>query len=121
MLAEEKDKCTAANQSRKKSKAQRELEKLAFSVNYDRPPRDGQNGMKLLCWNVREMNSASKKAVMKGLSKCYRECIFIQETKMERIDDQILRSFCPWRNSQYVFCLSIGASRGILLVQNAAF
>ena len=48
MLAEEKDKCTAANQSRKKSKAQRELEKLAFSVNYDRPPRDGQNGVKLL-------------------------------------------------------------------------
>ena len=32
----------------KKSKAQRELEKLAVPVNYYRPARDSQNGVKLL-------------------------------------------------------------------------
>lgn len=48
MMAEEKDKCKADNQSTKKSKVQRELEKLAFSVNYNRPSRDSLNGVKLL-------------------------------------------------------------------------
>ena len=39
---------------------------------------------------------------------------------MESIDDQIVWSFCPWRSCQYALCPSIGASRGILLVWNAA-
>lgn len=77
--------------------------------------------MKLLCWNVHGMNSASKRAVMKELFKSYRgECLFIQETKMESNTDPILRLFCPWRSCQYAFCPSIGASGGILLVWNAA-
>ncbi|RWR95161.1 hypothetical protein CKAN_02449000 [Cinnamomum micranthum f. kanehirae] len=61
------------------------------------------------------MNSASKRAVMKGTFQSYKgECLFIQETKMESIDDQIMRSFCPWRSCRYASCPSIGAY-GVLL------
>lgn len=35
LVDNEKTKCKGANQSRKKSKVQRELDKLAFSFNYD--------------------------------------------------------------------------------------
>lgn len=35
-------------QSRKKSRAQRELDKLASSINYDHPTGDKRSGVKLL-------------------------------------------------------------------------
>lgn len=35
LVDKEKTKCRGANQSRKKSKVQREIDKLAFSFNYD--------------------------------------------------------------------------------------
>ena len=73
--------------------------------------------MKLMSWNVRGMNSVLKQAVMKGVFCCFKEeCLFIQETKMEEIDDQIIRSICPWSSFQFVTSPSVGASGGILLV-----
>ena len=46
-MVEGEGKCKIGNFSKKKSKAQIELEKLACSINYDRPNNDGQNGVKL--------------------------------------------------------------------------
>lgn len=78
--------------------------------------------MKLMSWNVRGMNSVSKQAVMNGVFCCFKgECLFIQETKMEEIDYQIIRSICPWSSFQFVTSPSVGASGGILLVWNAIF
>ena len=48
MAKEEAAKCKVVNVSTKKSKAQRELDKLACSINYDKANGDGQNGVKLL-------------------------------------------------------------------------
>lgn len=39
---------------------------------------------------------------------------------MEIIDDQVIRSICPWLSFQFVFRPSIGAYGGILLVSNDA-
>ena len=78
--------------------------------------------MKLLSWNVRGMNSVSKRVVLKGMVQSFKgECLFLQETKMEIIEIQIIRSICPWSNSQFGMCPSIGASGGILLVWNAIY
>lgn len=53
--------------------------------------------MKIISWNVRGMNSVSKRAVLKGMVQSSKgECLFVQETKMEMIDDQIIRSISPW-------------------------
>lgn len=76
---------------------------MVFYVNYDQPAGDKNVVVKLLgimklrSWNVRGKNSVSKRAVMKGLFCCFKgECLFIQETKMEEIDYQIIRSICHW-------------------------
>lgn len=94
--------------SYKKSKTQRELEKLVSSINYDRLTGDKENGvtlwgiMKLISCNVCGMNSDSNRAVMKGVSHSFKgECLFIQETKMKNIGAQIIRSVCPWSNSLF--------------------
>ena len=78
--------------------------------------------MKLLSWNVCGMNSVSKRVVLKGMVQSFKgECLFLQETKMEVIDIQIIRSICLWSNSEFAMCPSIGASGGILLVWNAVY
>ena len=48
MEKEEKGRNKVGNQSRKKSKTQRELEKLAFSVNYDLQAVNKQIGVNML-------------------------------------------------------------------------
>lgn len=47
------------------------------------------------------------------------EFLFLQETKMEVIDDVMVRSLCPFRDHSFVFCPSIGRLGGILLVWNS--
>ena len=48
MVEETEGKCKGGNQSWKKSKAQRELDKLTCSINYDRPAGENYSGVKLL-------------------------------------------------------------------------
>lgn len=48
MVEEDKRKQKGGNQSKKKTKAQRELDKLAFFVNYDSQISDNEDGVKLL-------------------------------------------------------------------------
>lgn len=51
---------------------------------------------------------------MKGVVLSFKgECLFIQETKMENIDDQIIRLICPWFNGLFSMSHSVGASGGI--------
>ena len=68
------------------------------------------------------MNSVSKRVVLKSVVQSFKgECLFLQETKKKVIDIQIIRSICPWSDSQFAMRPSIGASGGILLVWNAAY
>ena len=68
------------------------------------------------------MNSISKRAVMKGVVHSFKgECLFILETKMENIDDQVIMLICPWSNSLFSMSPSVGALGGILLLWNRAF
>lgn len=48
MLRKEQSCMKVGIQSKKKSRAQRELDKLASSINYDRPAGDKRSGVKLL-------------------------------------------------------------------------
>lgn len=49
--------------------------------------------MKLVSWNVRGMNSSSKRVVIKGVFQSIKgECLFIQGTKMVDISVQVFRS-----------------------------
>ena len=78
--------------------------------------------MKIISWNIRRMNSMSKRAVLKCMILSFQgECVFIQETKMEVLDAQVIRAICPWSDCQVAFCPSIGASGGILIVWTAVF
>ena len=47
--------------------------------------------------------------------------LFIQETKIESIDDHIIRYVVPWSQFEFVICPFVGVLGGILLVWNAAF
>ena len=75
--------------------------------------------MKIVSWNIRGMNSVSKRAVIKEVVKsCKGEWLVFQETKMEVIDANIIRSVFPWSQCQFVMCPSTGASGGILIAWN---
>lgn len=75
----------------------------------------------MLSWNVRGLYSDVKRAILKGVFQSVKgECLFIQETKMEVIEAQVVRSFCPWPDGQFVMSSLIGVAGGILLVWNSA-
>lgn len=76
--------------------------------------------MKLLSWNVRGMNSVDKHTVIKGVVRTTKAgFLFLQETKMDIIDVQVICSLSYFWEVYFVFALSIGASRGILLLWNS--
>lgn len=73
--------------------------------------------MKLMSWNARGMNAELKR---KGVFKSAKGQIpFIQETKMELIDNAAVRSLCPFRDPSFVCRPSLGRSGGILLAWNS--
>lgn len=73
--------------------------------------------MKLISWNVRGMDSDSKRSMIKGVIKsAIGEFLLLWETKMEVIDAQMVRSICTFHNPSYVFRPSEGMSGGILLL-----
>lgn len=68
------------------------------------------------------MNSASKRAVIKGAVKSDKgDFLFIQETKMEVIDEKVSRRIRVFPNANFGFCPSRGTSAGIILLWNSAF
>lgn len=68
------------------------------------------------------MNSVSKRVVVKGVIQSIKgECVFIQETKMEIIENQVVKSLCPWSNCHFVLGPSVGSASGVLLVWKCCF
>lgn len=77
--------------------------------------------MKIISWNVRGMNSVDTRVVIKDAIKSARGAfLFFQETKMEVIDEKVVKSLCVFSNVNFAFCPSRGLSRGILLVWHTA-
>lgn len=76
--------------------------------------------MKFISWNARGMNSVAKRAVMKDvLTSAGGAFFFFQETKMEVIDEKVIRSLCALQNFNFVFCPSKGVFGGVLLFWNS--
>lgn len=76
--------------------------------------------MKLISWNVRGMNSPSKRAAIKGFIKSMKgELVFLLETKMEVIDSQVICSIFVFHEADFVYGPSEEASGVILLLRNS--
>jgi len=70
---------------------------------------------KVLCWNVRGLNSEKKWDSIRDKiieSRC--DIISLQETKREHFDLQFIKKFCPIGFDSFKFLTSIGASGGLL-------
>ena len=75
---------------------------------------------RVLCWNVRGLNSADRQRDLRlkiEESNCSIVCL--QETKIQSFDLRLVRSFCPRRFDNFVFSPSDGASGGILVAWNS--
>jgi exonuclease III len=76
---------------------------------------------KVLCWNVRGINSQMKwDAVKDKIRESQCDIIFLQETKRETFDKQYLRNFYPPNFDAFEFVPSVGASGGIITIWNRA-
>ena len=66
---------------------------------------------KVLCWNVRGLNSTARQNAVRGKiehSQCAIICL--QETKCETVDHNFIKSFCPRRFDQFSVVPLRGAS-----------
>lgn len=76
---------------------------------------------KILCWNVRGLNSDKKWNAIRDRiieSRCDIACL--QETKREIFYNNFIRNFCPTGFDSFAFKASAGASGGILTVWKSA-
>jgi exonuclease III len=71
---------------------------------------------KIICWNVRGLNSSSRQSAVRELVSSFRaEVVCIQETKMEDISRFSVISWLGADFADFVFLPSVGASGGILV------
>jgi len=81
---------------------------------------DNTSGLKfwkVLCWNVRGLNSDKKwDSIRDKITESRCDIICLQETKREHIDLQFIKHFCPNGFGSFEFLPYVGASRGILTV-----
>ena len=76
---------------------------------------------KVLCWNVRGLNSDDRKrAVRQKIDESACSIACLQETKCEVIDQRFIRKCCPQCFDQFIHVPSSGASGGLLVVWNTA-
>jgi hypothetical protein len=77
---------------------------------------------KILCWNVRGINSEEKwNSIRNKISESNSDICCIQETKREDFDDLYIRNFCPPALDNFIFLLSNGALGGILVTWKSLF
>jgi exonuclease III len=83
-----------------------------MNSQFNRNTRD----WKLLCWNIRGINSTQKWKVIRSkiLESSY-DIICLQETKREIFDASYIKKFCPAAFDCYAFNPSHGASRGTII------
>jgi hypothetical protein len=70
---------------------------------------------RVLCWNVRGLNSENRQSEIRAKideSEC--DIVCFQETKCENFDWRLIRKFCPKRFDNFVFSPSVGASGGVV-------
>ncbi|KAG2620940.1 hypothetical protein PVAP13_3NG233526 [Panicum virgatum] len=72
---------------------------------------------KVLCWNVRGINSDKKYVSIRDKiieSNC--DIVCLQETKKENFDLQFIKNFCPRQVDSFEFLPSVGAFGGIITI-----
>lgn len=73
--------------------------------------------MKIVSWNVRGLGSKKKRCVIKDLLvKIYPDVVIFQETKLEPVDRNVLKSLWEARNKGWSSLQSCGRSGGILIM-----
>ena len=74
---------------------------------------------KILCWNVRGINSDKKwDSIRDKIKESNCDIICLQETKRENSDQHFLKKLCPPSFDAFEFLPSIGASGELLLFGN---
>ena len=74
-----------------------------------------QKCWKVLCWNVRGINSEEKwNSIKDTISEAGCDIFCFQETKRQNFDNQFLRKFCPHGFDSFEFLPSNGASGGLI-------
>ena len=72
---------------------------------------------KILCWNVRWINSVSKwDSIRDKIVKSGCDIVCLQETKREVFDAPFIKNFAPRRLDYFDFIPSVGSSGGILVL-----
>jgi exonuclease III len=83
----------------------------------DTETRHNNRHWKILCWNVRGINSQVKLTAIKSkILETNCEIICLQETKKENFDQSFIRQFCPSTFEHFEFIPSIGASGGTIII-----
>lgn len=82
---------------------------------------DNNRHIKILCWNVRGINSQDKwDAIGDKISESACHIVCFQETKRENFDPFYLKKFCPRSLDKFALFPSDGASDGILTIWNSS-
>lgn len=73
----------------------------------------------VLSWNVRCLGSLGKRTLVKELAGRYKPDITIlQETKLERVDKEIVKSLCHFARVNWAALPSVGTAGGIVILWN---
>ena len=84
--------------------------------------QSGFRDWKVLCWNVRGLNSEARQlAVKQKIDESGCSVVCLQETKCMHIDHRFIRKFCPRRFDNFAYVPSVGASAGMVVIWNSSF
>jgi exonuclease III len=82
---------------------------------------DSNRYLKILCWNIRGMNTQEKwDAIRDKISKGACHILCLQETKRDHFDPFYIKKFCPRNLDKFAWSPSDGASGGLLTVWNSS-
>lgn len=71
---------------------------------------------KVLCWNVRGINSDKKwDSIIDKISESRFDVVCLQETKKESFDLAFIKKFCPPSFDEFLYLQSNGTSGGIII------
>ena len=77
---------------------------------------------KILCWNVRGINSVNKwDSIRDKIVESGCDIVCLQETKRETFDLQYIKNFCPPAFDAFEFLPSVGASGGLITIWKSAY
>ena len=78
--------------------------------------------MKILSWNVRGLGSkAKRKRVKETISKATPDVVLLQETKLEILDDMVVRDIWESRFKGWECLPFVGALGGVLVIWDTRF